>query len=161
MNVAQFKTGEVIFREWSAGNEMYEIKSGTVGIYSAYGTSGEKKLTELDAGRIFGEMTALAAQPRSATAVALSDVEAEVIPAAEMREYFSSRPELVINIMRGLTRRIRELTADYQEACGTVGAWKKETERGEEKSLGLLSAIKRFAALLTEDTSYSDSMYRR
>lgn len=150
MSAQQFKEGEVIFREGTLGNTMYEIKSGTVGIYAAYGTSDEKKLTELEAGRIFGEMAVIEVYPRSATAVALSDAEAEEISAADLQEYFGDRPEKIMEIMRGMSRRLRELTADYREVCGTIGAWKDATDRGKAKGTGLLATLKRFAAIFDE-----------
>ena len=59
MEIKRFKAGEVIFEEWTLGGEMYEIKSGSVGIYANYGKAGEQKLTELGAGRIFGELAAI------------------------------------------------------------------------------------------------------
>ena len=58
----------MIFQEGSTGSSMYELKSGSIGIYAAYGTANEKKLTELEAGRIFGEMGVIDVMPRSATA---------------------------------------------------------------------------------------------
>ena len=47
METKQFKQGEVIFKEGTLGSVMYEIKSGTVGIFAAYGTSDEKQLTAM------------------------------------------------------------------------------------------------------------------
>jgi len=66
METLQFSRGDVIFMENSIGSSMYEIKSGSVGIYAAYGTDSERKLTELEAGRIFGEMGVIDVMPRSA-----------------------------------------------------------------------------------------------
>ncbi len=56
MQTKQFGQGEVIFREGALGNTMYEIHSGTVGIFIDYGEDGEKKLTELDACRTAAEI---------------------------------------------------------------------------------------------------------
>lgn len=134
---------------------MYEIKNGTVGIYAAYGTPAEKKLTELEAGRIFGEMAVIEAYPRSATAVALSDAEAEEISTADLQEYFGSRPEKIIEIMRGMSRRLRELTADYREVCGTISAWRNAAESGKGKEIGLLATLKRFADIYSESMKHA------
>lgn len=150
MITKQFKNGEVIFREGMLGSTMYEIKSGKVGIYAAYGTPDEKKLTELEAGRIFGEMAVIEVYPRSATAVAISDVEAEEVSTADLQDYFSNQPEKLVEIMRGMSRRLRELTADYQEVCGTIGAWKDAKDHGKTKSAGLLASLKKFAAIFDE-----------
>lgn len=150
METKQFKKGVVIFKEGTLGSTMYEIKNGTIGIYAAYGTPNEKKLTELEAGRIFGEMAVIEVYPRSATAVALTDAEAEEISTADLQEYFGGRPEKIMEIMRGMSRRLRELTADYREVCDTISAWKNATDQGREKGKGLLTAIKRFADIYNE-----------
>ena len=154
METKQFKRGEVIFKEGTLGSVMYELRSGTVGIYCAYGSSDEKKLTELETGRIFGEMGVIEVRPRSATAVAISDVEAIEISTADLQEYFGSQPEKLMEIMRGMSRRLRELTTDYREVCGTLGEWKETTEQGKKKSSGLLAAIKRFADAYAESVKY-------
>ena len=41
METKRFGPGEVIFRELSLGSEMFEIKSGLVGIFVGYGTEGD------------------------------------------------------------------------------------------------------------------------
>ena len=71
MNVKSFKKGAVIFRQGDAGDCMYDIQFGRVGIFDHYGEPDEKKIAELFADQIFGEMGLLDHAPRSATAVAL------------------------------------------------------------------------------------------
>ncbi len=155
MQAKQFKKGNVIFKEGDLGSTMYEIDSGTVGIYAAYGTANEKLLTELGAGRIFGEMAVIEVFPRSATAVALSDTELKEISTADLQEFFDSNPEKIAEIMRGLSRRLRELTADYQEVCAGIGAWKDAKDRGAEKSGKLMSILKKYAAIFAESMKYA------
>ena len=55
-----------------------------------------------------------------------------------------------MEIMRGMSRRLRELTADYQEVCSTIGAWKDATDHGKKKSAGLMASIKKFADFFDE-----------
>ena len=155
MQTKQFRQGEVIFREGTLGNTMYEIRSGTVGIYVDYGEAGEKNLTKLDAGRIFGEMAVIEVFPRSATAVALTDVEAEEISTVDLQEYFGGKPEKLMDIMRGMSRRMRELTADYQEVCGAIDEWKRASDEGKAQSAGLMGALRKFAALFESAEAYS------
>lgn len=163
MQTKQFRKGEVIFREGSDGRTMYEIKSGSVGIYIGYGTADEKKLTELEAGRLFGEMAVIEAAPRSATAVALEDSEATEISGDDFGTYFGAQSEKLMEIMRGMSRRLRELTADYQEVCGTIGEWKESARQGKKKRAGLMETIKRFAAIFAESAKYmpmpNDGLY--
>ena len=43
----EFKNGDVIFRQGDPGDCMYDIFSGRVGIYTAYGAPEEKLIAEL------------------------------------------------------------------------------------------------------------------
>ncbi len=157
MECKSFQKGEIIFRQSEPGRELYEIKSGRVGIYAAYGTPEEKKLTELEAGRIFGEMAVIDVLPRSATAVALEDTEAEAVTGADVQAFFEDRPEKLLEIMRGMSRRLRELTEDYREVCESIGEWKDATEQGREKRSGLMATIRKFAKIFMESTQYMSS----
>ena len=47
MNIKSFGKGAVIFRQGDAGDCMYDIQSGRVGIFDHYGEPDEKKIAEL------------------------------------------------------------------------------------------------------------------
>lgn len=150
----KFKAGDVIFKQGVFENSMFEIAEGTVGIYVNYGEERERKLTELGAGRIFGEMGLIECYPRSATAVALSDVTAQEITAAELSAYFEEKPERIMQIMRGQATRLRELTQDYEEVCRTLGSWDKEKE-----NTGLLAKLRKFAELYEQSFMSGNMRY--
>ena len=145
-----FKSGEVIFQENTYEACMYHLLEGTVGIYSHYGQQDEKCLTELKAenGACFGEMGLLEAMPRSAAAVALSDVRVEVITAKEFGAFFTEHPERVYTIMTQLGGRIRELTKDYLEVCRAAS---EMVESKEEKSGWFHSCIAKIRAYLNSE----------
>ena len=153
MKVKQFSKGTVIFSEGKLGNCMYEVQTGRVGILVGYGTEDEKKLTELSEGRSFGEMAVIETVPRSATAVALEDTSVLEISAADLDEYFQSRPDKLLAIMRGMTRRLRELTRDYLSACQTVGEWNGPADGATES--GLMAGLRKLAAFFEEGLRYS------
>ena len=113
----EFKQGEIIFRQGDPGDSMYDIFSGRVGVYAAYGTANEKLLTELKANEFFGEMGLLEKAPRSATVVALEDTAVYVIGEDDFNDYFIKQPEKALQIMRQLSQRLRRRTEDYLEAC--------------------------------------------
>lgn len=121
MSTKAFKKGGVIFQQGDASDCMYDILWGKVGIYVNYGTPEEKLLTTLETEQFFGEMGMIEGLPRSATAVALtSDTKVRVITPESFQTYFQERPAKVLLIMQNMSRRIRELTVDYLEACRTV-----------------------------------------
>ena len=52
--------------------------------------------------------------------------------------------------MRGLSRRLRELTADYQQACDVMEGWSETAKtKSVQKDSALMRMLKRFAALYT------------
>ena len=77
MNIKSFGKGAVIFRQGDAGDCMYDIQSGRVGIFDHYGEPDEKKIAELYVDQIFGEMGLLDQAPRSAAAVSLASATDE------------------------------------------------------------------------------------
>ena len=100
--VREFKAGEVIFREGDPASEFFVIQSGKVDI-----RLGNRLLGTLSDRDIFGEMALIDAAPRSATAIAASDVK--LVPVAEKQFLFlvSRTPHFALNIMRVLARRLR------------------------------------------------------
>jgi CRP/FNR family transcriptional regulator, cyclic AMP receptor protein len=96
------KAGEVIFREGDKADQLFVIKSGQVEI-----RLGNRMLSELSAHSIFGEMALIDDAPRSATAVAKTDVE--LVPVSEKQFLFlvSQTPFFALKVMRVLAGRLR------------------------------------------------------
>ena len=111
-----FRLNEVIFKEDEYQLWMYSICEGSVDIYSGYGTSESKKLATLTAGQFFGEIGMIGMIPRTATAVAAEDhVVLDLISYEDLENYLKHHPENVQALMRNVSRRLRELTADLSE----------------------------------------------
>ena len=139
------RRNEIIFNEGDKSECMYDIRVGTVGIFANYGTKEEKLLTELTTDQFFGEMGIIEGYPRSATAVALGDMtELTVIAKDEFEDYCKRNPEKTILIMKNMSARIRDLTRDYLEVCHTIAESMDAEQRGEKKSHGLLSRLKKY-----------------
>ena len=134
--IRNYKKGDVIFVEGDLENAMYTLLEGVVGIYANYGKPGEKLLTKLKAENraTFGEMGLLNAMPRSATAVALEDVKACYITGETFGDYFCEDPAAILLIMRNMSKRIRELTNDYLDACRAVSELVESEKSGKGKS---------------------------
>jgi CRP/FNR family cyclic AMP-dependent transcriptional regulator len=98
----EFKAGEVIFKLGDPASEFFVIQSGRVDI-----RLGNRLLGTLSDHDIFGEMALIDTAPRSATAIAASDVK--LVPVAEKQFLFlvSRTPHFALNIMRVLARRLR------------------------------------------------------
>src|ERR1700730_13266829 len=99
-----YKAGETIFKEGDAAEELYVIQRGEGEIHL-----GNRLLNTLGANSIFGEMALIDAVPRSATAVAKTDVD--LVPVGEKQFLFlvSQTPFFALNVMRVLARRLRAM----------------------------------------------------
>ena len=97
-----FKAGTTIFREGEDAHELFVIKSGDVRIQI-----GNRTVSELSADHIFGEMALIDNQPRSASAIAVSDVE--LVPVSEKQFLFLvvQTPYFALKVMRVLAQRLR------------------------------------------------------
>jgi len=100
--VQSFKAGDIIFREGDAAEEFFVVKSGSVEI-----RLGNRLLDTLPERSIFGEMAIIDKSPRSATAVAATDVT--LVPVGEKQFLFlvSRTPYFALNVMRVLAQRLR------------------------------------------------------
>lgn len=76
MQDAAFSQGEVIFRQGDAADSCFFILSGNVDVESEYAPKHARNLATLGPGKIFGQIALVDEDPRSATCVARTDVEA-------------------------------------------------------------------------------------
>ena len=99
-----YRAGETIFNEGDRGKEFFVIRSGKVEI-----RIGNRLLETLGENEIFGEMALIDEAPRSATAVAATDVTAA--PVTEKQYLFLVRhtPFFALKVMRVLAQRLRKL----------------------------------------------------
>ena len=75
------RAGGLIFREGEQADELFIIKSGYVRIQV-----GNRTMADLTVDNIFGEMALIDSEPRSATAVAITDVE--LVPIRKNSSFF-------------------------------------------------------------------------
>ena len=104
--VRKYKAGDVIFSEGDVAEEMFVIQHGKVDLRLA-----NRLLDSLSDYDIFGEMALIDPAPRSATAVAATDVT--LVPVGEKQFLFlvSRTPYFALNVMRLLARRLRTMNS--------------------------------------------------
>lgn len=113
-----FPKDAVIFAEGDLGLAMYVIESGEVEIRKVLGDE-EKTLALLEKGDFFGEMCMLEEEtPRSASAVAKTDVDAVMIDQSAFTFILTHNPEIAIRMMRKLVLRLRQTTQMLEDAVG-------------------------------------------
>jgi len=113
-----FPDGTVIFEEGDLGLAMYVIEKGEVEIRKKMG-SEERTLAVMGKGDFFGEMCMLEEEsPRTASAHAVTDVEAVSIDQSAFTFILRHNPEIAIRMMRKLVTRLKQTTRLLEEAIG-------------------------------------------
>ena len=97
----QVGEGEVLTKEGRIGREFFLILSGTVGV-----TQKGRRVNTLGPGDFFGELAALNPGPRSATVIALSDVDVLIIGPREFAA-MADIPGFRDALMRSMASRLR------------------------------------------------------
>jgi CRP/FNR family transcriptional regulator, cyclic AMP receptor protein len=107
----EFKAGEVIFKQGDDALELFIVQSGEVEI-----RLGSRLLETVSQYGIFGEMALIDSGPRSATAVAATDVK--VVPIAEKQFLVPDQQHAAFRVERG-THHGAAITGDQ---CQLVGS---------------------------------------
>lgn len=104
MREVSVEEGQEIFKKGDLGSSMFVIYDGEIGIYD-----GQTRLATFGRGDVFGELALLDAEPRSASAVVLSDAQLFRIDQNDFYDLMDERGEVMRNIIKMLCQRIRQL----------------------------------------------------
>ncbi len=99
-----FNPKEVVFTQGQEGRSVYVVAGGRVRVHI-----GDQDLVILKKGEFFGEMSLFDSEPRSATVTALEACDCLVLTQQQLYEAIDETPEIALNIIRILSRRIRDL----------------------------------------------------
>lgn len=101
-DVTAVPAGQVIFREGDPGDAMYAVLEGTVDIKYR-----ENLVEQIESGGIFGEMGLVDGQPRSADAIAGSDVKLARITEDRFMALSTYNPFFALSVLRVTVERLR------------------------------------------------------
>jgi CRP/FNR family transcriptional regulator, cyclic AMP receptor protein len=104
MEELSFPAKHLIVRQGDAGRSLYVLASGRVQVHI-----GDHKLAQLTREDCFGEMAVLDAEPRSASVTTLEVCDCLMLTQQQLYEAIDETPGIAVNIIRLLSRRIREL----------------------------------------------------
>lgn len=102
-----FPEGHVIIKDGDEGDFAYLIQSGSVRIYKMQGNR-ELALNTLEAGDIFGEMSLLFGQKRTAFAKATKDCNLILINRQKLEDKLKNSDPTIRAIVKILTRRVEQ-----------------------------------------------------
>lgn len=108
-----FAADEVIFREGDDGTGLFVLWSGQVEISGLFGQDQRRSLARIGPGDYFGEMAAIDAAPRSASAIAIEPAHACFIPRDALLQLIETSPRLAVNFIREFSLRMREFNRKY------------------------------------------------
>ncbi|MBD2187532.1 cyclic nucleotide-binding domain-containing protein [Pseudanabaena mucicola] len=117
MNEVAYSPGKMIFAHGQEGRSLYIIITGKVRVHIE-----DKDLAVLEKGSCFGEMSLFDAEPRSASVSAITNCECLVLSQQQLYDAIDETPDIAVNIIRILSRRIRSqniMLNDLQKKLGT------------------------------------------
>ena len=101
----KYNKGEIVFCEYEPGDSFYFLLRGRVKI-TKISSDTEKILDILEPGQLFGEMAILEEAPRSATIVALDDIQVLEFNKSNFQTFMTTKPEMGIQLLKIFARRI-------------------------------------------------------
>jgi CRP/FNR family cyclic AMP-dependent transcriptional regulator len=106
--VRRYPVGARLFNEREPGDAVLVLQSGRVKLSSTTHGGREALLGIREPGELIGEMSAIDAAPRSATATALEPVEVLALSSAAFVAYLHRTPAVALVLVRMLNRRLRD-----------------------------------------------------
>ena len=110
MDEVFYDSNYTIITEGLEGRAMYILVSGRVSV-----RIGSQEVAQLKTNDCFGEMSVFDAEPRSASIVTLEPCTCLVLTQQQLYDAIDETPGIAVNILRLLSRRIRELNLDLNE----------------------------------------------
>jgi CRP/FNR family transcriptional regulator, cyclic AMP receptor protein len=139
------RKSQQILRAGAAGDDVVVVLDGHVKLVAYGADRREVVLAIRGPGELIGEMAALAGQRRTATVVAVDDVEVGYLGADELKGFLAEHPDVALVLIRMLVRRLSEADRDRvdlatQDSVGMVAKRLVElaTEHGKPVDEGTL-----------------------
>ncbi len=135
-----FARGEAVTHEGDHDEGLYILVRGDAGVRIGRGDAA-RDVARLSAGQFFGEMSLMTGEPRSATIVALTDLDCYLLDKQAFRELLRARPALADRVAEILAAR-REALASARDQVDEARSRRLETAKQD-----LLGRIRSFFSL--------------
>ncbi len=109
MQTVKFSAGDTVISEGEYGDTAFLVLSGSIEL-SITRAAAAKSIRTMGKGEVFGEMCLIEPGPRSATVVAVTDIECLEISYDELAPLMRDSPHRVMMFMQALVRRLREFS---------------------------------------------------
>lgn len=123
--IRSFPANKLIFEAGDQGAALYVVQTGRVRIFRTYLDGRERMFAYLGPGEVFGEMSLVDDQPRSASAEAIEDTTLLALYEENYWGLVRRFPEIIHNLAAILAKRLREADIElevlsFEEARGRV-----------------------------------------
>jgi serine phosphatase RsbU (regulator of sigma subunit) len=125
--VEEAPAGTPVVKAGDSGSAMYIIAAGSARVHD-----GEVTLAKLGQGELFGEMTVLDEQLRSATVTALEDCRLLTIERGMLFDALRQYPDAFEGILRAVLQRERGIVEDVRNRTAELMGYQKELEIGRK-----------------------------
>jgi uncharacterized membrane protein len=103
-----YVAGQTVFRAGEAGGEMHVVLAGKSETFIIDHEGRRVVVAESEPGDIFGELSLLDSEPRSAGVMATKALRTCVIDRNDLLALFTKRPQAALDVLQVLGRRIRK-----------------------------------------------------
>lgn len=111
MEDVQFADGQQIFKEDDVGGIFYVLRAGWIELSIEDEDNKKVVIDRLGPGEVFGELSLLDGGTRTATATALTEVQAVSLKRPEFLDFLRRRPDASLDLLSALAKRLRQADA--------------------------------------------------
>lgn len=161
------KKSQIIVAQGSASDEVYLIDSGRVQFSIISKNGRETIFSELGAGYLFGELSAIDMKARSVSAISIENCHLYQISAHDFREFLMENSEAAFWITKQLARRTRYLTEKtFELATMSVSSrlqielLRLGLENGEEDDVVMINSLPTHSALAARIGTHREAVTR-
>ena len=106
--VRRASRGQALLAQGQVADKVLVVREGRVKVVASTPAGTEAVLTFRGPGALLGEQALVDGSPRSATVVAVEDVEYLVVAASVFRAYLERRPRVALALLAMLSLRLRD-----------------------------------------------------
>ncbi|MBN1170922.1 MAG: Crp/Fnr family transcriptional regulator [Micromonosporaceae bacterium] len=113
----------LLFREGDRSDHVIVVLNGMVKVFTTAESGYQTVLALRSSGEVLGEFAAFDRSPRSASVVALTEVDSVLIRGPRFRAYLRTEPDLALDLLTSLVYRLRESDRRRMEfgSLGVIG----------------------------------------
>jgi diguanylate cyclase (GGDEF)-like protein len=132
MSSRRLREGEILFNQGDAGDELFVVRSGSVGLFLLEKDGSHWDVAEFGPGRLFGEMAIVEKAARSASCRAKTEAKLLALSGGDFDRLVEERPRLARILLANM---IRSLDASLNATSGYLGDLVKWGEAARRRSI--------------------------